>query len=133
MCYWDSFFLFLATHIAYGSSQARDQIRATAVPYAIAAAMLDPFTQWTELGVESVSPQRQNEILNTMHHSGNSDFEILLFIYIIKSMKICLTSILDTICPSILLKYLRKWTEKDVPKNNHILYNGHLNYLKILC
>ena len=33
---------FLATCMAYGSSQARDQISAAAAAYAIAAAMLDP-------------------------------------------------------------------------------------------
>ena len=37
-----SFFLFMATPEAYGSSQARGQIGAAAVAYATATAILDP-------------------------------------------------------------------------------------------
>ena len=44
--------------MAHGSSRVRDQIEAAAATYATAAAMLDPLTLSTGLGIEPVLPQR---------------------------------------------------------------------------
>ena len=52
-----TYFTFMATPVAYGSSSARDWIWVTAATYTAAAAMLDPLTQWTMLGVKPMPPQ----------------------------------------------------------------------------
>ena len=51
------FFFFMAAPIAYGSSQAKEYIRATAAIYAGAAATPDPLTYCTRLGIEPVPLQ----------------------------------------------------------------------------
>ena len=52
------FVCFMATPVAYGSSQARDCIPATAETYAVAVATLDPLTHGAWPGMEPVPPQR---------------------------------------------------------------------------
>ena len=51
------FFFFIAAPLAYGSSQAGDQIQAAVVTYAIAVATLDPLTHCTGLGIKPVTLQ----------------------------------------------------------------------------
>ena len=51
----------MATLKAYGSSQARDRIRAAAMTYAAAAAMLDPLIYYTGLGTEPTLPLGQSD------------------------------------------------------------------------
>ena len=46
------FFSFMAAPMACGSSQARDQIQATAAIYTTARATLDPLTHCAGLGIE---------------------------------------------------------------------------------
>ena len=69
-----SFFVPLATPVAYGSSQARDRIRAIAVTYTPAVAMLilRPLC-WA--GPRRL--QRQLRILHLLHHSWNSEIRFL--------------------------------------------------------
>ena len=50
-------FFLMATPTAYGSSQARSWIWATVVPYTTAAAMPDPLTHYTWLGIKFVPQQ----------------------------------------------------------------------------
>ena len=47
----------MATLVAFGSSQARDWIQATAATYATAAATPDPLTHYTRPGIEPAPPQ----------------------------------------------------------------------------
>ena len=57
-------FMFLTTAPkAYGSSWAKDRIRATAVTCATAAAILDPLTHCAEPGIELASPQQPEWLL----------------------------------------------------------------------
>ena len=64
--------------MAYGSSQARDPIPATAMTYTTAVAMLDPKPtapgQGLNLCLHS-NPSHFSWILNPLCHSGNSFFE----------------------------------------------------------
>ena len=48
----------MAAPTTYGSSQARDWNEASAVTYATAAAMQDPLTPCTKLGIEPTPPQQ---------------------------------------------------------------------------
>ena len=48
--------------MAYGSSKARDWIRAAAATYATAVAMLDPLTHWASPGIEP-TPLQWHELL----------------------------------------------------------------------
>ena len=59
----------MATHMPYGSFQARGQIWATAVTCATAVLMQD-LTPCAR--IEPVPLQRQNWIFNPLHHSKNS-------------------------------------------------------------
>ena len=63
------FCLFGTAPAAYGSSQARDWIRAAAVTYTTAVAMWDHHC--ARPGTETVLPQRQCWTLNPVHHSRN--------------------------------------------------------------
>ena len=51
-------FNFMAAPVAYGSSQARDQILATAVTYAATVATPDPLTYCAGSGIEPAPPQQ---------------------------------------------------------------------------
>ena len=82
-----SFFLFcfMAASLAYGNSQAKDQIQATASTYAAAVATPDPLTHCIGLGIESIALDWGSnlhlhsdlsycdQILSPLCHSGNSD------------------------------------------------------------
>ena len=47
----------MATPAAYGNSQARDGIQATAIVYVAAVATLDPLTYCSGLGIEPIPLQ----------------------------------------------------------------------------
>ena len=66
--------LFFATAMAYGSSQARDWIWASAAIYATSKAMPDPLTHCTGT---RINPSCCSQILNPLCHSRNSHFQIL--------------------------------------------------------
>ena len=48
----------MVAHMAYGGSQARDWIWATAVTYTETVATLDPLTHWAGPGIEPIPPQQ---------------------------------------------------------------------------
>ena len=91
------FFLFIAAHVAYGSSQTRDWIGAAASAYAIATATPNlshicdlchslqqhrSLTHWVRPGIEPTSSQRQCWVLNLPNHNRNSKtiiFFLMLF------------------------------------------------------
>ena len=68
---------FFGCTMAYGSSRARDHIQATVVPY---SSNIRSLTHYAKLGPgikpapqQGLDPlQRQDQILNTLSHSGNS-------------------------------------------------------------
>ena len=77
------FFSFRAIPMAYGSSQARDWIWATAMTYTAAAANSDPLThclRWNLL-LHS-NPSCCNQVLNPLCHSRNSWILIFIFKYL---------------------------------------------------
>ena len=65
---------FVATPTAYGSLQARDRIQATAATYTTATATLDPLTHCSRGSNTHLQshPSHCSQILNPMHHGGNS-------------------------------------------------------------
>ena len=67
-----SFFFFFPLPVAYGNSQARGQIRATAEAYTTAMATLDHYPL-SEARIVLASSQR-HQVLNPLSHKGNSVF-----------------------------------------------------------
>ena len=66
--------------MAYGCSQARDWIWATAVTYAALVAMPDPLIHCIQLGIEPAPPQWPKPLQSdSLCHSGNSLINILNF------------------------------------------------------
>ena len=63
-----SFFLFTASPVAPAASQARGQIRATAVTCGHAESL----THWARSGVKTKSLQRLYWVLNPLSHNGNT-------------------------------------------------------------
>ena len=68
-------FFLMASPVAYGSSPAKERIRAAAATYPVDAATLDPLTHCTELGIKPTlcsDSSRCGWILNPLCHSRNS-------------------------------------------------------------
>ena len=79
-----SVLVLMVAHMAYGSSPARDWIRAAAVIYAAAAATLDPLTHCARLGSEPhlcSEPSHWSQILNPLFHGWNSKHFIFEYIF----------------------------------------------------
>ena len=66
-------FVCLSAPTAYGSSQARDQIQATAAAYAIAAVMPGPLTHCLGPGIQSALPQAtQDAVVRSLTHCATA-------------------------------------------------------------
>ena len=69
------YLVLIATPVAYGSSQARGRIPAAAATYTTAVSTPDPLTHNTGWGSILCLHNNRNccsQILNPLHHSGNS-------------------------------------------------------------
>ena len=94
-----SFFLFGATPVAYGSSQARGQIRAaaasqsnpqlqqhwiwvTSATYAIAHSNTRSLTHWARPGIQPASSWTLCQALNPLNHNGNANGYNFFFLFL---------------------------------------------------
>ena len=99
-----SFFLFGATPVAYGSSQARGQIRAaaasqsnpqlqqhwiwvTSATYAIAHSNTRSLTHWARPGIQPASSWTLCQALNPLNHNGNANgYNFFFFFWLLRGI-----------------------------------------------
>ena len=69
---WGGFFFFRAAPTAYGSSQARGQIRAAVASLHHSHSKAGSLTHWVRPGIELASSQRLCQVPNPLSHNRNS-------------------------------------------------------------
>lgn len=69
----------MAVPMAYGTCQARDLIKSTAVTYTIAMARLDPEPGWGSNPCLCSDLSHYSQILNLLYHSRNSGKSMCFF------------------------------------------------------
>ena len=86
-----NFLFFMAVPMAYGTSQARDWIRATAATYAAAVAMLDPFNALQRAGdqtyASSATWAAAVRFLTHCATAGTPASTLFILIFLISHMK----------------------------------------------
>ena len=77
----DSFFLSTINSMAYGSSQARSQIKDEAGSYAAAYSNTRSLIHWARPGIEPTSSQRQHGVLSPLIQNKNYLIDTLILYY----------------------------------------------------